>query len=384
MKRYGLIINSIVCMTLLSGCVGAGNFAEKREAYTAGGSGDIVIGIPGPISYMKDITGFCNGVQLAADEINQAGGIDSRKIALEIKDDKGVFDDGVKIAQDFASDESVVAVVGHWNTYITLPAARIYNDAGIVMLSPVVSNPDLTKKGYRYVFQNIVNDSQMGAEMAAYAGKMGYKRVVVYYADNDYGRGLSMAFENALKDQGGSVIDRNTEFVNDAAFDRAYDKWKALDFDAIFIADSMPHAGGFIQQVRAVSKDVPLFSGDGLDIGDISELLGEAAEGIVIATAYNPDRDSPLQRAFEKKYSDAYGMKPDIWAAQGYDSIMLLAEAMKKNGGPSPKGIAAALHEDTDWQNVLGTVHFDSNGEMTGMKIHKKIIRNRMVQFLGN
>lgn len=375
MKKAILFIICLIVFSLMSGCIAQKDMLKEREAFAKKADEDIVIGMPGPIEYMKDLTGFHNGVMLAVEEINSNDGIKGRMIKTRFEDDKGSFSDGMKVAQEFAAQKDMIAVIGHWNTYITLLAARIYNDAGLVMLSPVVSNADITKKGYKYVFQNTINDNDMGRQMAGYANEKSYKHIVVFYADNDYGNGLASAFEDFASDYGSIVVDRMTEFVNEQEFDKAYDKWKAFEYDAVFIADSMPHAGEFIKKLRAKDGSIPIFAGDGMDVANLPDELGRAAEGLAIATMYNPEQGDVKLKEFIQQYKSKYNSEPDVWAIQGYDSIKLLAYAMQKAEVPTPSRIAEVLRNDKEWEGVLGSAQFDSNGAMTGRNIYMKVIQ---------
>jgi branched-chain amino acid transport system substrate-binding protein len=377
--RLGFLL---VALTMLAGCFAAKDMAKARETFAKRHSGKITVGMVGPLSLMRDETGFLKGVALAEAGVNANGG--SRFLTVRVEDDRANFMDGVRIAQSLAAQPGVTAVVGPWNSSIALPTARIYNDAGIVMLSPVVSNPELTNKGYRYVFRNTLNDAGIGRQLAQYAVGRNYRRVVIYYADNEYGMALANAFEDAFSRDERKVIDRVTDFNNEFEFDQAMDKWRALNYDAVFVADSMPRAMGFIRQMRRADGKIPMFGGDGLDVVDFPAQLGAAAEGFVVATLFNPgERRRPL-RQFLAKYRKRYGGEPDVWAAQGYDSVKLLAFAAAQAGSASPRKIAAVLHRLREWPGVLGTVSFTATGEMQGKVIYKKIVRGGKFEYLSD
>jgi branched-chain amino acid transport system substrate-binding protein len=334
---------------------------------------------------MRDGTGFLKGVKMAVAEVNTKSARARRgavRMTIRVADDQANFMEGIRIAQNLAVQPDITAVIGHWNSSIAIPAARIYNDAGLLMLSPVVSNPELTSKGYGYVFRNTLSDTEMGRQLAEYAARMNYRRVVIDYADNEYGMALANAFEDALSRTGGKVIDRVTDFNNALEFNEALDKWKALDYDAIFVADSMPHAAAFIRQMRQADKRIPMFGGDGLDVTDFLAKLGTAAEGVVVATVFNPEERRTELQKFIAAYRRKYAAEPDVWAILGYDSIQLIASAVQKAGSASPRKIAAALHGMKGWSGVLGTLRFDAAGEMRGIAIFKKIVRGGRFEYL--
>jgi branched-chain amino acid transport system substrate-binding protein len=320
---------------------------------------------------------------LAEAEVNALNG-GALRLTIKVLNDRANFMEGIRIAQSLAAQPEMTAVVGHWNSAFTIPAARIYNDAGLVMLSPVVSNPALTNKGYRYVFRNTLSDAGIGRQLARYAAGKNYRRVVIYYADNEYGMALANAFEDAFSRDGRKVIDRVTDFNNDFEFQKNLDKWRALNYDAVFIADSMPHAPEFIRQMRRADGKIPMFGGDGLDVADFPVALGEAAEGFVVATLFNPAQNRSELRRFITKYRKHYGGEPDVWAAQGYDSVKLLAFTAGKAGGVSPRKIAAALRRLREWRGVLGNVSFTATGELQRKVIYQKIVHNGKFVYLSD
>lgn len=383
MKSYLRLMVTLVSLTAFTGCFAEKNMLKAREAFADKNPGKITIGVVGPLDMMQDGTGFLNGVNLALSKVNaeNGGGIVTR---IRVEDDRANFMDGIRIAQRLAAQPEITAVMGHWNSAITLPAARIYNDAGLIMLSPVVSNTELTAKGYAYVFRNTLSDAGMGRQLAQYAKETGYRRVVVFYVDNEYGMGLANAFEDAFSDSGRKVIDRVTDFNNDFEFDQTLNKWNALNYDAIFIADSMPHATEFIRMVRERNGNIPMFGGDGLDVADFPAKLGTAAQGLVVATMFNPREGRTELRQFLGKYRNKYGCEPDVWAVQGYDSIQLLTYAVKKAKSASPRKIAKALHSLKGWPGILGTVSFDATGEMKGIGIFRKTVEDGKFEYLSD
>jgi branched-chain amino acid transport system substrate-binding protein len=296
--RLGFVL---ITLTMLTGCFAAKDVVKARELFAKRHSGKLTVAMVGPLSLMSHDTGFLKGVALAEAEVNAAGG-GARILTVRVEDDQGNFMDGVRIAQGLAARPEVAAVVGPWNSAIALPTARIYNDAGIVMLSPVVSNPELTTKGYRYVFRNTLSDAGIGRQLAQYAAGRNYRRIVIYYADNEYGMALANAFEDAFSRDGRKVIDRITDFNNDFEFEQTLDKWRALNYDAVFVADSMPHATAFIRQMRRADGKIPMFGGDGLDVADFPAQLGAAVEGFVVATLFNPGESRKPLRQFLAKY----------------------------------------------------------------------------------
>ncbi|MDD2421309.1 MAG: ABC transporter substrate-binding protein [Heliobacteriaceae bacterium] len=374
MKYFArMILFSILGAFMLTGCF-ADNLAEKREKQADKGDG-ITIGVPVPLEFAAQKTNYLKGLELALADINAAG-INGKQIKLEIADDKGVFKNAVDIAQAFAKNTAMVAVIGHWFSDICIPVSAIYEEAGMLAVVPTVSNPELMKKDYKYIFQNIPSDKKIAANICAYAKKAGYKNVVICYEDSSYGNNLAVAFENEARQNGIRVVDRSSGLVSEMQLNRAYDKWKALDFDAVLLALNMPEGAALISELRKLDRDVAILSGDGLDVSNFIEVLGKDAEGIVIATIYNPHDLRPELVRFQQRYSQKYGEQPDVWAMQGYDSLTLIARTIEQAGSCSPAGLANYLREMNPWETVSGKISFNDYGEVQGREVYKKIIVN--------
>ncbi|MEI6157057.1 MAG: ABC transporter substrate-binding protein [Atribacterota bacterium] len=375
-----MVILFLVLVGGLTGC-SENDPVRERELYATQVGGDVIIAIPGPRWLMEDSSRFLDGVDLAVEEVNASDFLGGRKIQAMVLDDQASFITGIAVAQSIAINPKVTAVVGHWNTAITIPASTIYHEAGLLLLSPVVSNVELTRRGYPLVFRNIPSDEEIGKQMALYAGKNDYHRVAVYYADNAYGRGLADAFEDTAREEGISVIDRISGFSDEWGFRRIVRRWEALDIDAVFVADSMPTGGEFIRKLRQNGITVPVMGGDGLDV-DFIKALGTTAEGVVIATIYNSQDDRPVLKEFIQKFKTRFREDPDVWALQGYDSIKLLAWAMEKAKSPLPAAVAQVLHTMPDWPGTTGSIRFDASGELVGRSVLKKIVRNGAFEYI--
>jgi branched-chain amino acid transport system substrate-binding protein len=179
-------------------------------------------------------------------QINDNGGVNGHKIRLIEKDDQASVADGMTIAQSFAENKEMAAVIGHRNSFVSIPASRIYQEAGLVMISPASTSPDLTKNGYKNVFRSIPSDDQIAAQLASYAVKQGHQRMVIFYAEDSYGTGLANSFEDHANKNGITIVDRISYYGGLKDLNRLKEKWLALDFDGVFVADSLPEGAEFI------------------------------------------------------------------------------------------------------------------------------------------
>lgn len=384
MKRKSLslfVFMVITCSVLLVGCMVGQDMAKTREAWSNKADGEICFGVAGRMSFMKEGTHFMKGIEMAVDEINQKGGIMGKPIRIIQEDDKGQFMEGTSIAQKFAENPRISAVIGHSSSSVAIPASNIYDNAKMVVLSPIASNPKITKADYRYVFQTIPNDNEIGKQMALYTARQGYKRVAIFYGDSAYGKGLANSFEDIARTQGVDIIDRVNGYSSNTELERIFDKWRALEVDAVFIADSFSAGKDAIEKIKKAGLIIPILCSDAMDAGFI-ESLGDNAEGVVLATFYNPySKDLPLKN-FLERFRAVYKQDADVWAIQGYDSIKLLAYAIEKAKSQDPEKIAEALRGIKQFESVTGVIGFDEEGRILGKEIFKKVVRNGKFEYI--
>lgn len=356
--------------------------AGDRARRTARKEGDITIGVAWPFSGVK---GFMReGVDMAVGEINEAGGVLGRKLRVIFKDDEGSVSKGRVVAQSFADDPEVVAVIGHCDSHVSIAASPIYEFSGLLMLSPASTNPRLTRQGFKRVFRNIVTDEAIGAELAHYAREKNYKRVIIYYVRNAYGKGLANVFERTASGLGIHIVDRLAyDGVSEREFGMTLTKWKDLDYDAIFLAASLPHGAKFIVEARKRNVTAPFLAGDGMDMTLLTEIAGEAAEGTVVGTTFSSDVPRPEVKALNEKFKKKHGALPDLDGATGYDALKVLAYAMEKAGSVVPDRVADALRSLEGWQGVTGIHRFDEHGDVVGKPVIFKVVRKRALVFLA-
>ena len=328
------------------------------------------------------------GLQMAVEEINAAGGVLGRPLTVLREDDRESVDHGRLVAQRLAENHDVVAVIGHMQSYVSLPAAAIYDLSGLVHVAPTATDPRLTEQGYDRLFRMTFTDRETGAQMADFAALRGYDRVAIYYIRNAYGRGLANAFEERALERGIGIADRRSYDPNTAAGDRALTDilaaWQDLNLRAIFIAGEPRQAAAMIRAARELDIDVPVLGGDALGVPSFLSLGGPAAEGTVIAAAFHPaDRRAAVQQ-FSMAFRQRFGTLPDASAALAYDSVRLLAHGMTRAGSVDPDGVAGALRAIAGWRGVTGPVAFTDRGDRVGRAIGKVVVRDGQLAWLGD
>ncbi len=336
--------------------------------------GDILIGVVWPFATNNNM--FREGVELAVSEINDKGGINGRKIQTIMKDDELSITSGMVIAQSFTKIPGLAAVIGHRNSYVSVPASVVYENAGILMLSTSSTANNLTQKGYKYIFRDIPSDDESARQLALLAAKQGHQRMVICYAEDSYGISLANSFERYAKNAGISIVDRISYYGGLKDLEMLHRKWKALDFDGIFLAKDVPGGPDFIADAAKAGIAVPFMGGDGLDDPSLWEIAGKAAEGTVVSSVFNPQDPRPEVRLFVQNFIAKYGSTPIAPSALGYDGVKLLAAAIEESGSANPAAIAEKLRTFKDRPGAAGYHTFSVNGDDIGKMVVIKVLRN--------
>jgi len=359
---------------------------EEREHRAGRGDGDIVIAVVWPWQARKDIL-FRQGLELALEEAALAGGLGGRRIRLLEEDDRESVDEGMLLAQRLANDLDVVAVIGHLQSYVAIPAAAIYDLAGIVLICPTSTSPALTSEGYERVFRTTFTDDVTGREMADFAFRQGYRRVAVYYVRNPYGRSLANAFEERAAELGIAIVQRasydpDRQRQHGAGFEPTFREWRRLDLDAMFVAGQAPEAGFLIAEARRNGITVPVLGSDAMATQSLIAAGGAAVEGTVLPAAFHPDDKRQAVQRFVRAFTKRFGQPPDVGAALAYDALSVLVHAIREAGTPAPGAVARALRSLRDWEGVTGRFGFDDRGELIEPRLVKVVVRNGRFEYL--
>jgi len=307
-----------------------------------------------------------NGARLAVEEINAKGlTIGGQKITLELdaQDDAADPRTATQVAQRLV-DDNIVAVVGHLTSGTSIPASKIYSDAGIVQISPSSTNPGYTQQGFKTTYRVVATDAQQGPALAKYAsGDLKLKSVAIVDDSTAYGQGLANEFEKTAKSLGMNVMS------HDATNDRAVDfrailtKIKGENPDAIMYGGSDATGGPFAKQARQLGLRAKVLAGDGLCTDKLSDLAGDATDNVVCSEAGLALEKMVDGKAFEAKYEKRFGQPIQIDAPFAYDAVYIIVDAMKRAQSVNPAKILAAM-PSTDYKGVIGETTFDSKGDL--------------------
>lgn len=306
-----------------------------------------------------------NGAQLAVEEINKQGlVVGGQKITLQLdaQDDAADPRTATQVAQKLV-DDHVVAVVGHLNSGTTIPASKIYSDAGITQISPSATNPQYTQQGFRTTYRVVATDAQQGPALANYAKKQGVKTVAIVDDATAYGQGLADQFAKQAATLGIKVLSHDA--TNDKAVDfRAIlTKIKGENPDAIMYGGMDATGGPFAKQAKQLSLKAKVFGGDGLCSDDLANLAGSATDQVVCSQPGMAIEKMAGGKRFEDKYMARFNQAIVLYAPFTYDAVYIIVDAMKRADSIDPAKILAAM-PTTNYDGVIGNVQFDAHGDL--------------------
>lgn len=351
-RIFGSFILGLFLVFALTGCTQP---EEPKE---------IVIGVVWPFAADNNL--FNEGIDLAVKEINADGGIDGKELKLFKEDDGSEVVKGIAIAESLVENRSVRAVIGHRNSFVSIPASAIYEQSGLTMLSPASTAPELTQNNYQYIFRNLPGDDEIARQLAEYLAGQGLRRLVIYYSADAYGIGLANSFEEEAKQQGITIVDRFNYYSSMKELKRLHSRWQAFGFDGIFIASSLPGGAQFITDAGQIGVHGPFAAGDALDSPKLADIGGKGVEGTVVGSVFDPGSDSPEVQRFVAAFRETYSEIPTSDAALGYDAVRMLAAAIEKAGRQDRASIADGLRNLGRWQGVCGVHELSATGDDLG------------------
>lgn len=374
-KRF--LFALILILALLASCVRSDNNEYKRNKAAERllkKEHRIKIAAAGPWESRYNL--LKEGIDLALEEVNGAGGVLGAQIELIPFEDQNMLFTGGLTAYQLVSDPQICAVIGHSSSSISISNSLIYHFYGLLMFSPYSTNPLLTKQGLPYVFRNIPDDDATAHKAAQFCEKMGWNKILVYYLNSSYGTGLANAFEI----QSGNVLDRvsyETSYTKAAHTTVAQNWINNYEFDAIFLAGLWPNTADVVAAFREAGINVPIIDGGEFDDPAFFQTAGTRnEENIYTVSPYNENSEKPAYIAFKNAFRAKYGKEPDIAALQGYDALKVLTKAIGNAKSVKASDIAKALRAER-WNEGAGPYRFDENGNITNYTLHVKKPQNR-------
>ncbi len=356
MKRFFLPIASLA-VVLLASCKPGGD------------SNVIVVGEFASLTGKEATFGTSSheGTLLAVEKINEAGGVLGKQVKLLTEDNQSKAGESSTVVDKLISRDHAVAILGEVASSRSLEAAPICQQSKVPMISPSSTNPKVTQTG-DYVFRVCFIDPFQGTVMANFAlGTLKAKRVAVLTdVKSDYSKGLAQFFEAGFVKGGGEIVSRLDFNGGDKDFKAQLTAIKGANPDAVFVPGYYTEVALIAVQARQLDMQAPLFGGDGWESEDLLKLGKEAVEGYYFSTHYSPEAGSPLGAKFVEDYRKRWGGKsPDAMAALGYDSAMLLVDAIKRAGTVEGAKVRDALAATKDLEGVTGKTTINAQRDAT-------------------
>jgi len=357
MKKLVLLLTLVMLISIAAGC-------SKAD------SNEIKIGINyelsgGVASYGQSSV---DGIKLAIEEVNAAGGINGKKIVAVEYDNKSEPSEAVIIANRLISQDKVLAILGPATSGAFKSEIAVAEKERIPVLSGSATADDVTVDAdgnvKKYAFRVCFADSYQGAAMANFAfNKLGAKKaVLITDTSNDYAKGLAKNFTEKFTEKGGAIVGEEAYVAKETDFNAILTKINALDFDVIYIPGYYEEAGLIIKQARALGIDAPILGADGFDSPSLVDLAGaDALNDVYFTNHYSSLDNDPKVLKFIESFKKKYGKEPDAFNALGYDAAMFLIDGLKRAEKLDRESLREALEKTTNFEGVTGTITIDAN-----------------------
>lgn len=357
-KTLALVLVALIAMFSVFAAGGSESTSASSDTYT--------IGFIGPLTGDNANYGIrcSNAARLAIDEINAAGGIDGKQLALIAENSLGTVDGAIAAYEKLVYSDNVCAIIGPVFTSPALAVAQRCYEDGIVMISPSATHKDVTSVG-DYVYRTVPSDSLQSEVAAHYFYEvLGYRNIACLYAMNDYSQGLATGVEEIFTELGGTVSAMETCMVGDKDFRTQLGVIANTDAEAIYIPNYTVEDAQILEQAYQLGMDLPFLSSDGFSDPEIYNLAGDFTDGVIYVGPAQAEA-STLLADFQEAYSAAYnGDMPDSFATNAYDATYILAQAIDRAGSADRDLINQEVKATDDFSGANGIINFAANGDM--------------------
>ncbi len=352
-----IVVLMLVAFVFVSMCFAGGDQESSS-------SDSIKIGFIGPLTgdYANYGTLCKQAVQMAIDEINTNGGINGVQVKLYAEDSEGDSQKALAAMEKLSSSDKVCAVIGPVLTGESFSVAERAQAEGIVIITPSASHKDITNVG-DYIFRTTPSDGLQGEVAGKYWYEvLGYRKLAVLYAKNDYSQGLYESMSEAFTEDGGQIVATETFMVGDKDFKTQLTNLKNTEAEAIYIPDYTAEMAQILEQAAQLGIDKPFLSGDGFLSEEIYDLAGQYTDGVVY-TASAKIEESDKNKVFKENYTAKWGVGPDSFASNSYDATYILASVIEKVG-TNREAIKKGMQQVKDFEGVNGIINFAENGDL--------------------
>ena len=334
-------------------------------AVSGAAQAQIKMAVAGPITGANAAFGaqLKNGAEQAVEDLNAKGGVMGQKIALQIGDDASDPKQGVSLANKFAAD-GVKWVVGHFNSGVSIPSSDVYQESGIIQITPASTNPKFTERSMWNTFRTCGRDDQQGAVAGAYlAGNFKGKKVAVVHDKTPYGKGLADETQKAMEGKGLKAAVYEGINTGEKDYSALVSKLKQQNVDVVYFGGLHTEAGLIIRQMRDQGLKAPMMSGDGITDKEFVQIAGPGAEGTYMT--FGPDaRKNPMAKEAVAKFK-AKNYDPEAYTLYSYASVQILAQAAEGAKSTDPKKMSEFMKSGKTFKTVIGDISFDKKGDIT-------------------
>jgi branched-chain amino acid transport system substrate-binding protein len=297
------------------------------------------------------------GIQMAVEEINNSGGVLGKKLDLTVEDNQTKQGQTTTIVRKLISQDHVVALLGEVASSKTLEAAPVAQEAKIPLIATGATNPKVTQVG-DYVFRVCFIDDFQAVVIARFVLEKLHKTKVAFMSDvkQDYSVGLTQFARDYLEKNGGQIVKEQSYSSGDKDFRAQLTDIKSANPDVILITGYYPEVSLIIREARQLGIKAAFAGGDGWDGASLIPVGGKAIEGSYFSNHFSTEDKSPAVQQFVEKYKKKYNKLPDAFAALGYDSVNLLADAIKRAGSTDPEKLRDAIAGTKDFPGVTGKI----------------------------
>jgi len=324
---------------------------------------------------------FVNGVKLAVNNINERGGVlNNRKIELVFENDNFDMDQAKNIAEKFSRDTDIIAVISSSDSKSSVPVSITYQYSGVIFISTSSTNPLYTREAFKYIFRNIPDDKHMGKSISKLVDSLHYTNLIILHSEEEAPKTISDVFtQNWIPLSSKNHIFSTSFHTKDVSFHDVISKIspivnKRVEYDAILLLGERDSVLKMISQLRNAGIYAPVITGNNLDTHELLD-IGEAANNTIVPTYFSLDLIQQNTQDFINLYNKTNGALPAIDAAQGYDAIMLLENAISNSKSTVPSALSESLLYMTKHKSITGTYSLNHKGNV----VHREIFFKRVV-----
>jgi branched-chain amino acid transport system substrate-binding protein len=324
-----------------------------------------------------------NGAVLAVEEINSSGGVLGRKFSLIIEDDASVPVQSVNAVQKLIERDKVVAVIGSLTSSATLASMEVTQRAQVAQITPNAIADKITEMGNPFIFRNINRVEAVGSRYINYfSKKLNIKRFAILYEATDYGKSTRDINSKAIKSNGAELVAEETYKPGTTDFYSLLTKIKAMNPEMLICVAIGPSAVQIARQIQEIGWKIKTFGYAPFSMPQFLEQAGKAAELIMATAWFYPLSEESIVTKFTKSYRERYGRLPDFQGAAAYDTVYIIAEAIKRANSLDPIKIRDAIRSIKDLPGVQGTTAFDEKGDVLWKNVYLIQIQDQGFKYI--